>query len=155
MSSPEKRTFSLPAVQAQYIDSLIESGTYASGSEVVRAGLRALQERDRIIERWLSEDAASAYDSIQANPGRAIPPTQFFRPCGPGMRNVERNLREVQGFFSPEAQTDLLDLYDYIAQRSGSARALSYIERIEEWCRSLQRFQNGGTVGTMYGQECG
>lgn len=79
MSSPAKRTFSLPAVQSQYIDSLVESGTYASGSEVVRAGLRALQERDRVVERWLREDAASAYDSLQADPTRAIPADTVFQ----------------------------------------------------------------------------
>jgi toxin ParE1/3/4 len=37
--------------------------------------------------------------------------------------------REV--VFSPEAQADLLRLYDYIADRSGPARAIGYIERIE------------------------
>lgn len=47
-------------------------------------------------------------------------------------------------FFSPEAQTDLLDLYDYIAERSDSDRALGYIERIEEWCRSLHTFPERG-----------
>ena len=72
MPSPEKRTFSLPTVQAQYIDALVESGTYASGSEVVRAGLRALQEREKLVERWLREDVSSTYDSMQADPSRAI-----------------------------------------------------------------------------------
>ncbi len=38
-----KRTISLPEEQASYIDALVDSGSYASASEVVRAGLRALQ----------------------------------------------------------------------------------------------------------------
>ncbi len=42
----EKRTISLPAAQARFIDALVKGGAYASASEVVRAGLRALQERD-------------------------------------------------------------------------------------------------------------
>ena len=46
MPSTDKRTISLPAEQANYIDTLVASGTYATASEVVRAGLRALQERD-------------------------------------------------------------------------------------------------------------
>lgn len=43
-------------------------------------------------------------------------------------------------FFSPEAQNDLLELYDYIAAESSMDRALSYIERIEKWCLSLETF---------------
>jgi len=46
MPSSDKRTISLPAEQASYIDALIVSGAYATASEVMRAGLRALQERD-------------------------------------------------------------------------------------------------------------
>ena len=41
----EKRTISLPSAQASYIDALVETGTYASANEVVRAGPRALQAR--------------------------------------------------------------------------------------------------------------
>jgi len=78
MPSPEKRTFSLPSEQAHFIDTLVESGAYASGSEVVRAGLRALQERDAAVERWLREDVASVYDSLQADPKRAIPAETVF-----------------------------------------------------------------------------
>ena len=40
MSDIEKRTFSLPAEQAAFIDAKVSSGAYASASEVVRAGLR-------------------------------------------------------------------------------------------------------------------
>jgi antitoxin ParD1/3/4 len=76
MSSAEKRTFSLPVEQASYIDSLVASGAYASASEVVRAGLRALQERDAAVERWLREDVVPVYDAMQADPARGIPAEQ-------------------------------------------------------------------------------
>lgn len=72
MSSPAKRTFSLPAEQASYIDTLVASGSYASASEVVRAGLRALQERDTAVERWLREEVVTVYDAMQADPTRGI-----------------------------------------------------------------------------------
>jgi len=68
----EKRTISLPAAQASYIDSLVEAGTYASASEVVRAGLRALQERDAAVVRWLNNEVAPVYDAMQADPKRGL-----------------------------------------------------------------------------------
>ncbi len=71
MASTEKRTISLPTEHTAYIDSLVASGSYASASEVVRAGLRALQERDAAVERWLQEEVAPVYDAMEANPERA------------------------------------------------------------------------------------
>ena len=78
MSNVEKRTFSLPAEHAEFIDQKVASGTYASGSEVVRAGLRALQERDAAVERWLREEVAPVYDAIKADPSRAHPAKDVF-----------------------------------------------------------------------------
>lgn len=78
MAASEKRSFTLPAEQSSYIDRLVASGSYASASEVVRAGLRALQERDEAVERWLREDVAPVYDAMKANPERAIPADEVF-----------------------------------------------------------------------------
>lgn len=46
--------------------------------------------------------------------------------------------------FSPEALGDLIDLYDYIAAHDSAARAIGYIDRIEECCRSLSVFPERG-----------
>lgn len=48
--------------------------------------------------------------------------------------------------FAPEAQTDLLELYDYIAEKSDVTQALAYVERIEELCNSLQTFPERGSL---------
>ena len=72
MPAVEKRTISLPPAQAHYIDSLVETGSYASASEVVRAGLRALQERDAAVERWLKEEVVPVYDAMLADPDRGL-----------------------------------------------------------------------------------
>ena len=47
--------------------------------------------------------------------------------------------------FRPLAETDLLQLYDYIADASGAAVAAGYIERIEAACSSLETFPERGT----------
>ena len=78
MPSLEKRTFSLPAEQARFIDSLVASGAYATASEVVRAGLRALQERDAAVERWLREDVVPVHDAMQADPDRGLSADQVL-----------------------------------------------------------------------------
>eukprot|EP01036_Dinobryon_divergens_P018833 gene18833-25684_t len=56
MAKVVKRTFSLTEEQARFIDARVEAGGYVSGSEVVREGLRGLQESDAAIERWLQEE---------------------------------------------------------------------------------------------------
>jgi antitoxin ParD1/3/4 len=78
MSSIAKRTVSLPQEHDAYIDRLVASGSFASASEVVRAGLRALQERDQAVERWLREEAASAHDAMKADPARGLSAQAVF-----------------------------------------------------------------------------
>ncbi|SRR6266540_7134732 len=78
MPATAKRTFSLPKEHAKFIDAQVASGAYASASEVVRAGLRALQERDAAVERWLREEVGPAYDEMKRDPSRAIPAANVF-----------------------------------------------------------------------------
>ena len=68
----EKRTISLSSEQGAFIDRLVESGDYTTASEVVRDGLRALQERKNAVERWLREEVAPTYDRMKADPSRGI-----------------------------------------------------------------------------------
>ena len=47
--------------------------------------------------------------------------------------------------FAPEAEADLVELYDYIARHGGPGRALRYVERIVASCRGLAIFPERGT----------
>jgi antitoxin ParD1/3/4 len=78
MSNIEKRTVSLPSEHVAFIDAKVASGAYASASEVIRAGLRALQERDEAVERWLREEVAPTYDRMLADPKRGKPSAKVF-----------------------------------------------------------------------------
>tara|TARA_R110002096_G_scaffold44526_12_gene120381 strand:+ start:1085 stop:1366 length:282 start_codon:yes stop_codon:yes gene_type:complete len=78
MSASHKRTFSLPAEQSAYIDEKINSGQFASGSEVIRAGLRALQERDNAVEHWLKTEVASRYDAAKAGESTTMSVDEAF-----------------------------------------------------------------------------
>jgi antitoxin ParD1/3/4 len=55
--------------------------------------LRALEERDAAVERWLREDVVAAYDALQANPGRAISVSHVFAAVR--ARHKEREARKA------------------------------------------------------------
>jgi antitoxin ParD1/3/4 len=57
---------------AEMVRAKVESGEYASESEVVGDALRALQDRDDALTRWLKEEVAAAYDEYQADPTNVI-----------------------------------------------------------------------------------
>lgn len=78
MNRIDRRTISLPAEQAAFVDSLVEKGEYGSVSEVVRAGIRALQKHDRAIEHWLRTEVAETYDRVRAGTERMIPAEEVF-----------------------------------------------------------------------------
>ena len=56
---------------ASAVKSKVQAGEYASESEVIRDGLRVLMARDRVVESWLRDQVAPAYDALKADPSRA------------------------------------------------------------------------------------
>jgi len=57
---------------AQAVRAKVETGEYASESEVIRDGLRALLARDRAVEDWLRNVIAPIYDAHKADPSRGV-----------------------------------------------------------------------------------
>lgn len=74
MRSTRQLSVTLPNEMADLVKSKVASGEYASESEVIRDGLRALQARDRAVENWLHQEVAPAYDAMKSDPsiGRSI-----------------------------------------------------------------------------------
>jgi len=70
MRSTQQFSVTLPNDMAQMVKAKVSSGEYASESEVIRDGLRALQARDKAMETWLLQEVATAYDAMQADPSR-------------------------------------------------------------------------------------
>jgi plasmid stabilization system protein ParE len=56
--------------------------------------------------------------------------------------------------FNEEARADLFGLYDFIARHSSSDKAAAYIERIREFCLSLQTFLSEASLRIIYGRGC-
>jgi putative addiction module CopG family antidote len=72
MRSTQQLSITLPIEMAEQVRVKVTSGAYATESEVIRDGLRALLARDRAVESWLREQVAPAYDALQADPSRAV-----------------------------------------------------------------------------------
>ena len=70
MRSTQQFSVTLPNDMAQMVRTKVASGEYASESEVIRDGLRALQARDKALEHWLRTEVAAAYDELKADPSK-------------------------------------------------------------------------------------
>jgi putative addiction module CopG family antidote len=58
---------------AEAVEGKIKSGVYASVSEVLRDGVRALLERDAAVERWLREEVMAGHQEYLADASRGVP----------------------------------------------------------------------------------
>ena len=73
MRTTRQFSITLPDDMAVMVQRKVESGDYASASEVMREGLRALQSRDAVIERWLREEVVPSYEKYLSDPSTGIP----------------------------------------------------------------------------------
>ena len=72
MRTTKQLSITLPTTMAEALKERVASGEYASESEVIRDGLRALMARDRAVESWLHQQVAPAHDALRADPSRAV-----------------------------------------------------------------------------------
>ena len=72
MRTTKQLSITLPTNMAEALKERVTSGAYASESEVVRDGLRALFAREEAVETWLRTEAVASYDELRADPSRAI-----------------------------------------------------------------------------------
>ena len=72
MRSTTQFSVTVPNEMADMIKAKVEAGEYASESAVFREGLRALQARERALERWLRDEVGPIYDRMQDDPSRAM-----------------------------------------------------------------------------------
>jgi putative addiction module CopG family antidote len=78
MRTTQQFSITLPHDMAELVESKIRSGAYASVSEVMRDGVRALMERDAAIERWLREEVVPGHAEYLADPSKAVPAEELL-----------------------------------------------------------------------------
>ncbi len=72
MRTTQQLSITLPNEMADVVKAKVRAGEYATESEVIRDGLRALLARDRAVENWLHHQVGPAFDALKADPGSAL-----------------------------------------------------------------------------------
>ena len=72
MRTTQQLSITLPNDMAELVKGKVRTGEYATESEVIRDGLRALLARDRAVETWLHQQVGPAYDALKSDPSRAV-----------------------------------------------------------------------------------
>lgn len=73
MRTTQQFSITLPHDMADVVEGKIKSGAYATVSEVVRDGVRALLERDAAVERWLRDEVVPGHVEYLADPSKGVP----------------------------------------------------------------------------------
>lgn len=68
MRKTRSLSITLPRDMAKAVKEKVASGAYATESEVIREGLRALAERDSALEHWLRTEGIARYDAYKRGP---------------------------------------------------------------------------------------
>ncbi len=72
MRTTQQLSITLTKEMADAVKDKVRSGEYATESEVIRDGLRALLARDQAVEKWLRDTVVPAAEALRADPGQAL-----------------------------------------------------------------------------------
>ncbi|MDJ1370986.1 ribbon-helix-helix domain-containing protein [Gulosibacter molinativorax] len=72
MRTTKQLSITLPNEMAEQLKQRVATGAYASESEVIREGLRALFAQEDAVERWLRTEVVQSIEEMRADPSRAI-----------------------------------------------------------------------------------
>lgn len=65
-------SFALNEHYEKFIKKQLESGRYNNASEVVRAGLRLLEDQEEARERWLNQEIPARYEELKRDPSKGV-----------------------------------------------------------------------------------
>jgi putative addiction module CopG family antidote len=78
MRKTQSLSITLPHDMAKMVKDKVTSGDYATESEVIREGLRALRSRDNALEQWLRTEGVARYDAYHSGKSSGRPAAAVF-----------------------------------------------------------------------------
>ncbi|MGO7581785.1 type II toxin-antitoxin system ParD family antitoxin [Rhizobium leguminosarum] len=91
MRLTQQMSITLPVEMAKRVKQQVSD--YASESEAIREGLRALQERENAVEHWLRTEVAATYDAYKADPTKAKPLDEVWKRLEARMEKIDQDKR--------------------------------------------------------------
>jgi antitoxin ParD1/3/4 len=73
MRTTQQFSITLPLDMAEAVEEKVKSGAYASVSEVMRDGMRALLGQEAAIDRWLREEVVAGHAEYMDDPSKGVP----------------------------------------------------------------------------------
>jgi putative addiction module CopG family antidote len=78
MRKTQSLSITLPRQMAQEVKNKVKSGAYATESEVIREGLRALGAQEAALEEWLRTEGVARFDAYHRGRGGGRPAAEVF-----------------------------------------------------------------------------
>lgn len=78
MRTTQQFSITLPHEMAALVEEKVNSGAYATVSEVLRDGVRALFEREAALDKWLREEVVAGHQEYLNDPSQAVPADQIL-----------------------------------------------------------------------------
>ena len=128
----------------RYVNQKIESGLYQTASEVVRAGLRLLKEREDLHRQTVEELRRELQvRHRRGRPRGAVPAGRRRHVEAPACRPCQDGRLMAQVLKTPRAQADLEAILDELESKSPPA-AERFAARVDRKCLALGRIPELG-----------
>jgi putative addiction module CopG family antidote len=139
MRTTQQMSITLTNEMAEEVRRRVASGEYATESEVIRDGLRALAARERAVDAWLRESVVPAAEALETDPARA---GRSRRPCDAGRtpRVTALSAARYRVVFAPEARDQLAELEAMIGVAGAPRTAAEHVDAIVTFCGQLEAF---------------
>ena len=143
MRTTQQFSITLPLDMAEIVEGKIKSGAYASVSEVMRDGVRALLEREAAVERWLREEVVPGDQGIWPIHRRGFRPRPSLTASRPAAPRATRSGPLCASFSPHGPSARLTACTSTLPAKRATAVPMLTSPALSPTAPGLRRFQRG------------